>query len=514
MFCGMCGFQSPPEASFCGRCGAKLTQETPYAPPPFLPPPPVAPPPQFQPPQWAMPPAPPAVAPPVLAGLGFRVLAVLLDSVIMAAMFAVAGMWVARRLGGATESGFSLQGKPALEAMGIALAAGFLYLWLAEAIFGATLGKALMGIRVRRKDGGACGVGPALIRNLLRIVDGLGVYLVGFVTALASKSRQRLGDMAAGTVVVEEGTGGAARAALVVLWLALIGGGAFGAYWLHRGVPVGPVVVTGDRPAGEGTEISLKSTGKLKVVDFGFRQSKDGPSRPSGPYRTSETVFASYKTVSYSTGEDGRPNLIFEVAAYDPNGLVLHKPWQGEFSGQLERGTPVDGSFRLDIPDYMTAGLCRLVVKVRDQVSGEEAELTAPFHVEAEMITPASTLEVRDFRLSLSRDGEPVEEPALDGSGTIYMRCFVHGLEFRGDDVDLNVTLRVVDPSGKTVLDEKEFASIRDSRVYHPPSFRVSLNGHVSVPSGIAKGVYREIYEVTDRISGRTLTREARFQVR
>jgi uncharacterized RDD family membrane protein YckC len=492
MFCGMCGYQNPPEAGYCGRCGARL-ETAPYYPPP---PPPVV-----------VPPPAPAVAGPAPAGLGARVLAVALDTVILAAIFAVAGMWMARRLGsGATESGFSFQGKPALMVMGATLAAGFVYLWLTEAIFGATLGKALVGIRVRRKDGRACGAGPALVRNLMRVIDGLGVYLVGFVAALASKSRQRLGDMAAGTVVVEGGVGGAARVALAVLWVVLIGAGVTGAYLLHRGLPA----ETASNPAG----VSLKSTGRLKIANFGFRQSKGGPARPEGPYKPGDTLFASYNAVSFSRDDEGRPRLALEVAAFDPNGLAIHEPWKGEFTGRVERGAPVDGNFKLDMPDFVTAGMCRLGVKVRDEISKEEAELTAPFRVEAETIPPAAGLEVRGFQLSLARDGAPTEEPVLEGAGTVYMRCFVHGLEFRGDEVDLLMTLRVVDPEGKTVLEEKEFASVRDSYVYHPPSFRVLVRGHVSVPSGMAKGVYREVYEVIDRVGGKTLTQEGRFLVR
>jgi uncharacterized RDD family membrane protein YckC len=44
----------------------------------------------------------------------------------------------------------------------------------------------------------------ALVRSLLRVVDGLFGYLVGFVAVLASQKNQRLGDMAAHTLVVRE----------------------------------------------------------------------------------------------------------------------------------------------------------------------------------------------------------------------------------------------------------------------------------------------------------------------
>jgi uncharacterized RDD family membrane protein YckC len=42
-----------------------------------------------------------------------------------------------------------------------------------------------------------------LIRTILRVVDGLGGYVVAFVTVLVTPKRQRLGDLAAHTLVVQ-----------------------------------------------------------------------------------------------------------------------------------------------------------------------------------------------------------------------------------------------------------------------------------------------------------------------
>jgi uncharacterized RDD family membrane protein YckC len=78
-----------------------------------------------------------------------------------------------------------------------------LYYVLMEGMLGRTVGKMATGIRVVREDGTSPpGAGPALIRTLLRIIDGLFGYLVGFVIVLASDRRRRLGDMAAHTQVV------------------------------------------------------------------------------------------------------------------------------------------------------------------------------------------------------------------------------------------------------------------------------------------------------------------------
>jgi uncharacterized RDD family membrane protein YckC len=70
---------------------------------------------------------------------------------------------------------------------------------------GRTIGKRTLGIRVVRDDGGRVGVLDSVIRNLLRLVDILpGTYAIGIVSILLSKKHKRLGDMAAGTVVVRD----------------------------------------------------------------------------------------------------------------------------------------------------------------------------------------------------------------------------------------------------------------------------------------------------------------------
>ena len=94
---------------------------------------------------------------------------------------------------------------------------------LLEAAWGATLGKAMVGIRVvgtgQGRSFSACAV-----RNVLRIVDGLGFYLVGTVVAACSAARQRVGDMYARTAVIEESFQSGVRIAAIVLWIASLAG--------------------------------------------------------------------------------------------------------------------------------------------------------------------------------------------------------------------------------------------------------------------------------------------------
>lgn len=70
---------------------------------------------------------------------------------------------------------------------------------------GRTPGKRLNGLRVVRTDGSPVGFFTSAVRNVLRLADLLpGMYLAGIVSILVTRRNQRLGDLAAGTLVVRE----------------------------------------------------------------------------------------------------------------------------------------------------------------------------------------------------------------------------------------------------------------------------------------------------------------------
>jgi uncharacterized RDD family membrane protein YckC len=77
----------------------------------------------------------------------------------------------------------------------------FAYSFL-EGRWGITPGKWVVGIRVLGTDLLPCGFGRALVRNLLKFIDGFFNFMVGILLAALTENWQRVGDMAARTVVV------------------------------------------------------------------------------------------------------------------------------------------------------------------------------------------------------------------------------------------------------------------------------------------------------------------------
>lgn len=132
-----------------------------------------------------------------LGGLASRMLAWMLDFALIAGITMIFGL---------------VLGLIGLALGGIAIALLFVVFFVVQWFYfvilewrfdGQTLGKRVLGLRTIDERGFRIGFFQATIRNLVRIVDFLpGLYGTGAVTALLDRQGRRLGDLAAGTLVV------------------------------------------------------------------------------------------------------------------------------------------------------------------------------------------------------------------------------------------------------------------------------------------------------------------------
>lgn len=145
-----------------------------------------------------------------LAGLGSRFLAVTVDLIAQVAVFVV--LAIAFGLSSQALARFvPVAGKNVTAwAIGLSIAVVFLIFFGWFIIFetwwsGRTPGKRALGLRVVRDGGFPIDLGAAVIRNLVRIAEmALGFYTLSAISALISKENKRLGDYAAGTLVVRD----------------------------------------------------------------------------------------------------------------------------------------------------------------------------------------------------------------------------------------------------------------------------------------------------------------------
>ncbi|MFW5921919.1 MAG: RDD family protein [Halodesulfurarchaeum sp.] len=127
-------------------------------------------------------------------GIGIRFVALFIDTIVLF----VLGYVIAIPIGMTSATGFNLQGGPAF----LWILIGFGYFIVLEGKYGKTVGKRLVGIEVVTEDGRPIDYQASLIRNVLRIIDGIFFYLVGAILVILSEDEQRLGDRIANTIVV------------------------------------------------------------------------------------------------------------------------------------------------------------------------------------------------------------------------------------------------------------------------------------------------------------------------
>jgi len=141
-----------------------------------------------------------------LAGIGSRFIALLIDYILWSValfLLAMVGLVLSPAL-----RAFNKVSAQWAEAIFIFVL--FLFNWgyftLFEAFWnGRTPGKKLAKIRVIQRSGRSIGLVESMARNLVRYVDQIPFfYAVGVITMFITKQHQRLGDLAAGTLVVRD----------------------------------------------------------------------------------------------------------------------------------------------------------------------------------------------------------------------------------------------------------------------------------------------------------------------
>jgi uncharacterized RDD family membrane protein YckC len=493
MFCPNCGVKNSDESRFCSNCGRSLIEEVPS---------------ETAEEKLSLALEPPAVSHGPIAALWKRFLAIVLDTILITVVYAAFGMWIASRYGGITASGFSMEGMPALIAILLTSIAAFLYFWLLEGLFGGTIGKKIMGIGITNLSGQPCGLTGSLIRNLLRIVDGLFAYFVGFLIAIFSKKRQRLGDHIANTVVTESKPGQTVHIAMIILWFGIVFSSLVLAWALHK-VPQNISSVQKGAPEMAAGAVS----GDLRIAYFAFFETRDGQVRANNMYKPGDKLFTRYNITGYSVDSQGMISMLIEVIVLDPDNIIMFQ-WKGNLAQKPAPNTPVDGWFNCNIVPYAPPGTYRIKVKATDLLKNNIIEHSEAFNVVAPPPVFAKRLEIRDFLISTSEGGQPLNPVIASLGNSIHTKAKLAGVQPKGDNINVRIAFQLINPEGAVVIDKPDFLIINDAYEYHPQGFFLPFTANVTLPSSGPTGYYTQKFMVTDLNANISATHALRFLVK
>lgn len=461
-----------------------------------------------------------------LASLWRRLGAAILDSLLLGALGLLFLVWAAYSWNGPQPDGhLRVTGTPLLATAVALIVFKVLYTWFMEAVFGATLGKAFVGIQVRRLTGEGPGFKAAFLRTLGRLFDFLpAFYLLGWLLAVLSRRRQRIGDRIAGTAVILR------ESVLftlvgVIFYVAALAGIGWRFYRQYRNMHsiavsivtgAGGAIDTGAHGEQSGSAgLPAQQAGKLKFENFAFTEGSSGTQRTSS-YKAGDDVSAKYELTGYGTGPQGNIAVVLRVTCTDPNGLALDRPWENTVTGESkDKATPIRASYQIHLPPFAPSGIYKINIHAQDNVANSAGDFAPAFTVEnPSPVLAAMKLEVRDFHFMRAKQGEPISPVEYHAGESVYYNFRLMGMQFHDDHVNLHIAYKLVGPDGSVLLNKPDWENVNDAFAYHPANFFLVVNGYLDLPADLKPGTYALQYQIADNNSNSSLAHESAFEVK
>ncbi len=295
-----------------------------------------------------------------LSGATRRTLANLLDLTLLMTFFY--GLLLAIPTGQEIVSMVLLNGAPAL---------ALFYLALSETLFQTTFGKALFGMKVVQEDGRPAKLSILLVRNIFRLVD---TNPVGYLCAFLSSRKQRPGDIAAGTLVVNDRKG--FRGWLAIPFMLALSLGA--AYWGHRNpdsfikkrldVKVGNVFIS---PAPAVIQRLILKGFHVESLDLGFNEEEINR---KGVVGAGDIVYLIFRISGYGV-KVGRAWIQADIRVQDDHrNIILDRT--NVINSSLELGNRKSAKLvtRFALHPQAPPGDYEVTLVLRDMFSGAKVE--------------------------------------------------------------------------------------------------------------------------------------------
>jgi len=265
----------------------------------------------------------------------------------------------------------------------------------------------------------------------------------------------------------------------------------------------------------------------LTIERIAVHQYEDGPVLPANhEFLPGESVFFSCRLKGYQVEKDKKDEdvrgvkLGWQMSVADPAGVLVEKDTSGRIE---ERVLPEDKAWlpkftrSFLIPPFAPAGVYRISVKVKDDISGSEAAGTLNLRVRGANILPSETLAARNFRFLHSEDDAiPLQPPVYRPGETMWAKFDIVGYRFsEGNHLSVDYGLAI--DSGAPADNGKELfaqpsAAGHQSESFYPQRYvpgALSLN----LDKNVAPGSYTLVVTIRDQIGSQVVELREGFKV-
>lgn len=255
----------------------------------------------------------------------------------------------------------------------------------------------------------------------------------------------------------------------------------------------------------------------LSIVRPVIAQSDGGDPVPATFKHTEgETIFFSCNISGFTKSPEEQINLTYSVQAFDPKGVPVAEIYKGEAKEEVG---PEDKDWlpkietQIVLPDLLRPGTYKIVVKAEDLLAKTSTDLTLPFEIGGQDVTPTPTLTAKDFRWYHNEDDtRPMSQAIYRAGDNMFMKFEITGFKYgENNKVDVSYIPSLVLENGKTIWSQPDAATEQSESFYPRPyitgEFGISLN------KDFKPGTYTMAVAVKDNIGKQTYQGKFQFIV-
>src|SRR5260370_19041924 len=237
----------------------------------------------------------------------------------------------------------------------------------------------------------------------------------------------------------------------------------------HVGMGAGGAIDSGARGEQSGSAtLPAVPRGNVNLQKFTLTDGNSGGARASLVYKAEDDVYAKYELTGYGSNPQGNIAVAIRVTCTDPNGLALDHPWENTVTGASKgTGVPIQANYRIHLPPFAPAGIYKINIHAQDNVANSGGDFSSAFTVEnATPVLAAVKLEVRDFRFTRSKQGEPIAPAESQAGESVYYSFRLLVMQFPYEHASSHIAYKLLEPDGTVLLNKPNCETLNDGYVY------------------------------------------------
>lgn len=259
------------------------------------------------------------------------------------------------------------------------------------------------------------------------------------------------------------------------------------------------------------------ATAPLAIFKPSISDMEDGPAvPPTFTFVAGQFLFLSFEIGGYKVSDEHKIHLSTNVQAFDPKGIPLMEPAASTIDDTLaeeDKNWKPKVRAQILLPPLAGSGNYKILVSVKDDLSGSAATEALKFEVRGRDVPPSDTLIVRNFHFYRGEnDRDPLPVAAYKPGDTLWARFDITGYKFGpGNSIDVDYGISVLAPDGRVLFKQEKSEEEKSSSFY--PKAYVPCTMNLSLQSTIRPGQYTIVVTPRDHIGNQTYEAKANFTI-